>query len=139
MSRDILNKLRIFERLTESIVSSKLPCRNFDRGLAGPWRVCPISNRDLAWKNSQGPVGNVTLLSGWAPLDFLVVVLVRSALTLPHLQKRTPWGPYWTSALYLRAYISKVTWPILFRYLTEKIINKKDFPHWENKYRGNSS
>ena len=37
----------------------------------GPWRVCPISSRDLAWKISQGSVGNLTLLSRWALPDFL--------------------------------------------------------------------
>ena len=57
-----------------TINSECYPCRNFDRGLEGTWRVCPISSRDLAWKTSQGPVGNVTLLSRWAPVDFLVGV-----------------------------------------------------------------
>ena len=114
------------------------PCRNFDRGLVGPWKVCPISSRDIAWKTSQGPVGNVCFCRG-GPTRLSSRGLVRSALSLPHLQKRTPLEPYWTSALYLRAYISRVAWPILFRYLTEKLINKKDFPHWEKKYRENSS
>ena len=59
--------------------------------------------------------------------------LERSALTLPHLQKKTPLGPYWTSAFYLRAYFSRVTCPILFRYLTEKI--KRIF-HDERKSTG---
>ena len=58
----------------ESASYFTFPCRNFDRGLVGPLRVCPISSRDLAWKTSQGPVGNVTLLSTWALLDFLVGV-----------------------------------------------------------------
>ena len=51
-----------------------IPCRNFDRGLVGPRRVFPISSRDLPWKTSQGLVGNVTLLSRWALLDFQVGV-----------------------------------------------------------------
>ena len=53
---------------------NKILCRNFDRGLVGPWKVCPISSRNLPWKNSHGPVGSVTLLSRWAILDFLVGV-----------------------------------------------------------------
>ena len=67
--------------------------------------------------------------SDWGGKTVFFFILIRhyasrveisiGALTLPHLQKRTPLRPYWTSALYLRSYISRVMWPISFRYLTE--------------------
>ena len=63
-----------FDLTRKQVNKVSYPCRNFDRGLVGPWRVCPIYSRDLAWKTSKGPVGNVTLFSRWAPLDFLVGV-----------------------------------------------------------------